>query len=116
MKSENWDCYYNILDPNKLWELLYNTIKKYLDIMCPIKFIRVQKNSPPWITHDILEAINDRNMLFKTACTNKTEENLRNARLQRNRVSRLINSSKETYIKETLENNRDKREILACVE
>ena len=82
-------------------------IQKHLDIMCPIKFIRIRKNSPPWITHEIVEAINDRNCSFKQAYNNNTEVNIKNARVQRNRVNKLIPSSKANYIKDTLDNNRD---------
>ena len=39
-------------------------------------------------------------MFFGAAHDNRTEENIRIARLQRNRVNRLIESVKETYIKE----------------
>ena len=96
LKYENWLNYYNTSDPATFWDIIHRLIQKHLDIMCPIK---IRKNSPPWITHDIVEAINDRNMLFKIAHNNKTEENIRVARLQRNRVNHLINVSKATYIK-----------------
>ena len=75
--------------------------------MCPIKFIRIRKNSPLWITREIVEAINDRNMCFKLARNDPTKVNVSNARIQRNRVNRLIIASKSSYIKDTLNNNRD---------
>ena len=34
-----------------------------------IKYIRVRTNSPPWITQEIVEAINDRNLLFNNGTT-----------------------------------------------
>ena len=70
--------------------------------MCPIKYIRIRENSPAWISQDIIEAINDRNLLYKTARTDNSVHNIKAARTQRNRVNKLINSAKTTYIKTTL--------------
>ena len=79
----------------------------HLNIMCPIKYIRIRTDSPPWITQEIIEAINDRNRLYRIVRNDNSLVNISNARTQRNRVNRLINMSKATYIKETLENNRN---------
>ena len=107
IERENWDIFYNTVDPSELWDIILNTITMHLDVMCPMKFIRIRENSPPWISQDIVEAINDRNSLYKTARMNNSELNIRNARSQRNRVNKLINNAKSAYIKTTLENNRD---------
>ena len=107
ISNENWNDFYKIVDPTEVWVYIKNIISKHLEILCPIKYIRVRQNSPPWITHDILEAINDRNLLFKLARSDNSELNIKNARSQGNRVNNLINSSKSTYIKDTLEANRD---------
>ena len=104
---EDWTYYYNLTNTAELWNFIMTLIQKHLDIMCPIKLIRIRKNSPPWITHEIVEAINDRNCSFKQAYNNNTEVNIKNARVQRNRVNKLITSSKANYIKDTLDNNRD---------
>ena len=75
--------------------------------MCPIKHIRIRKNSPPCITHEIVEMINDRNVLFKLAHNDPNAQNVRNARRLRNHINTLIATSKSTYIKDTLNNNKD---------
>ena len=103
IKNENWEIFYELDDPTELWNLIKDRILKHLDIMCPIKYI----NSPPWITHDIVEAINDRNQCYNLARHDNSDFNVRNARMQRNRVNKLINSTKSTYIKDTLEANKD---------
>ena len=107
LQHDDWNNYYNLSQPEDLWNIIYENILKHLNIMCPIKFIRIRKNSPPWITHEIVELINDRNALFKLAHNDPNEINMRNARMQRNRVNKLITTSKSTYIKDTLSNNRD---------
>ena len=107
LTGDDWNNYYDHTDPEELWNILYGTINKHLNIMCPIKYIRLRKNSPPWITQEIVEAINDRNKFSKMAHQDPTIENLSTARTHRNRVNRLIVNSKTTYIKDTLNNNRD---------
>ena len=107
LTKEIWDDFYNLVDPTELWTFIKDIILKHLDIMCPIKFIRIRINSPPWITLEIVEAINDRNAFYKEVRLNNSIENTTRARAQRNRVNKLINASKATYIKDTLENNRD---------
>ena len=105
--NDSWLAFYSSLDPTELWDYMRDIIEKHLNIMCPIKFIRVRLDSPPWITQEIVEAINDRNRLFKLARTDNSNEKITNARMQRNRVNILINNSKSAYIKETLDNNKD---------
>ena len=107
MRREDWNFFYNLTCPTHLWDFVCTKITTHLDIMCPIKFIRIRNNSPPWITHEIIEAINDRNLLYKLARINPTEQNIRAARMSRNRVNSLITTSKAMHIKETLRNNED---------
>ena len=107
MKREDWNTYYDLKDPTELWDSICKKINTHLNIMCPIKFIRIRQNSPPWITHEIVEAINDRNLSYKLSHREPTENNVRAARFNRNRVNMLITSSKATYIKETLNDNKD---------
>ena len=107
LNFEDWAMFYSLSDPTELWEMICRIIEKHLSIMCPIKNIRICKNSPPWISHEIVEAINDRNKSYKLAHREPTEINIRAARADRNRVNRLITSSKSTYIRETLNNTRD---------
>ena len=49
-EHEKWDNFYNILDPSDLWEFIKDIILRHLDIMCPVKYICVCSDSPPWIT------------------------------------------------------------------
>ena len=71
--------------------------------MCLIKYIRIRENSPASILQDIIEALNDRNLLYKIATNDyNSVMYINTARNQRNRVNKHINSAKAT-----LENNRD---------
>ena len=105
LQNDDWTEFYNVRDPNILWDILIHKINTHLSVMCPIKFIRVTINKPFWLSHHILESINDRNHLYKKAKNTKTHDDLMKAKLARNRTNKLINSSKEDFIKTSLENN-----------
>ena len=107
VKNENWNSYYDHTETSELWEYILTILKKHIDVMCPIKYMRVRVNSPPWITQDIIEAINDRNLLFKQAKISENLNDLRLARVARNRVNKLLQSSKADCIKETLKTHED---------
>ena len=89
-----------------LWEIIVSKINRHLDIMCPIKNLKITNKKPFWLSHHIIELINDRNKLFKIAKSTPTEENLNTARSARNRVNKLINTSKQDFVKESLEINK----------
>ena len=105
LSSLNWDFYFSETDPDILWAHLFGAITQHLSIMCPLKQIRVTNNPPPWITHYIFEAINDRNNLFTKAYKSGDYQDLVTARKSRNYVNKLINTSKSDFINETLDNN-----------
>ena len=75
--------------------------------MCPLKNIKVTCNIPFWINHHIIEAINDRNKLFRKAKLTGDTNILADARRARNRTNKLVNMARETFIKDTLELNRN---------
>ena len=107
LKSENWQPFYELTDPNELWDNILNKIRKHVDIMRPIKYIRIRNDSPPWITQDVLEMINDRSASFKIAKTSGLHEDLKNARRIRNETNTFIKFSKSKYLREILEQNKD---------
>ena len=93
-------------DPNVLWDIIYFKICKHLDIMCPLKYLRVSTKKPFWLSHHIIELINDRNKMYKIAISIPNKENLTKARSARNRVNKSINTSKQDFVKETLDLNK----------
>ena len=97
LSSTNWDDVFEIDDPNDIWNLIYNKLSDILQTMCPIKNIRVTKSKPFWLTHHILEAINDRNKSYAEAKKSDNKYDLARARLARNRTNKLINSAKEEF-------------------
>ena len=67
IENNNWLEFYSSLNPGEIWDCMQNIIVKHLNVMCPIKYIRIRTNSPYWITQEIVEAINDRNLSNRMA-------------------------------------------------
>ena len=98
---------FNATDPNIMWDLILERINTHLEVMCPLKYLKVSNHRPYWLSNHIIEAINDRNALFRRAKNSGTHADLQLAREARNRTNKLVNSSKEEFIKESLETNRN---------
>ena len=107
LSNDDWVFFYKERDPNILWDLLLEKINTHLSIMCPIKYIKVSTNKPFWLSHHIFESINDRNNQYKNAKLTNDPDDLSRARQARNRTNKLINSAKEDFIKDSLENSRN---------
>ena len=104
---ENWDVFYASTDPTQLWNFILDIIHKHINIMCPIKFINIRTNSPPWITQEVVEAINDRNALFSKFHKKDGDVDIAMARQARNNTNKLVLNAKSEYIKNALEQNKD---------
>ena len=103
--AEDWETYYNLVDPSDLWDFIITIIRRHLDVMCPLKFIRI--DSQPWINQEVIELINDRNMSYKMAITSGTYEDICTARRARNRINSFIKIVKSNYKKEKLDQHKN---------
>ena len=106
LTNSNWDNYFRENDPNALWDMLLECILSILNVMCPFKHVKVSIKRPYWLSHHIIESINDRNKLFRLAKASGDPTVFASARIARNRTNKLINSSKEDFIKDSLEANK----------
>ena len=105
LENENLENLYATTEPNCIWDIIVDKINTQLTVMCPIQNLKVSTNTPFWLSHHIIEAINDRNKLFKSAKITGDQNILSNTRLARNRTNKLITAC-ETFIKDTLESNK----------
>ena len=107
VETEDWTHFYTLANPIELWDFLLSVVQKHIDIMCPIKFIKIRTNSPPWITQDVIESINDRNHLYSKMQIKIDDGDMTQARRARNRTNKLILNAKADYIKTTLGQHKD---------
>ena len=102
--TANWDHFYDLKHPTDLCFFIQKTIVDHINVMCPLRFMKIRTNSPPWITQEVIEAINDRNTFYRQSRPSNDPSDLKAARVARNRVNCLLQKSKAEYIRETLYN------------
>ena len=107
IRNENWNPFYEIESPIELWNFIKRIVKTFIDIMCPIKYMKIRTNSPPWITQEVIEAMNDRKTLYRKHKQTGNLADFRSAQHARNRVNCLLQNAKAEYIKQTLNTHKD---------
>ena len=70
----------------------------HADTHCPVKDIRVRKDSPHWFSRELLEEIYQRDRLYNQAKFSKEVDDWEIFKRKRKEVKKLINQAKETYI------------------
>ena len=99
-------------DPNKLWDLMKNSILNAIDKQCPLKQIKVKDRNDPWITQEIVELINDKDETRKNA--NKDEDWAR-ARTLKHLVNNTLKNAKIYVILSTLYDKTDAKKFWKTV-
>ena len=102
----DWDSYFLETNPNVTWDKIMDNIVKIINVMCPLKQIKIFLNKPYWLSHHMKESINERNKLYRDAKVSGDPTTLTSARGARNRTNKLINSAKEDFIKDSRETNK----------
>ena len=64
-------------------------------------FVKAKKD--PWMTNEILEIIIDKDEALRRAKRNKTEANMNEARLFKNRAKSVVQKAQASYIKDRLQ-------------
>ena len=77
-------------------------IRNTIDKMCPLKEITIKDRGDPWLSHELIEMIRDKDLLRKAAKRSRDEEDWRLAKLARNEVKYALSNAKAEYIKDSL--------------
>ena len=102
-----WRSFWNKTnDPNTLWEVMLHIITESIDVLCPMKRMRLRKNVPGWITKDTIEAISTKRDLLSTALKTELENDWDRFKHQKNLVRRMLTKAKQHVIVSALEENR----------
>ena len=105
--QSDWDEYFVSDDVEWCWEYIDEKIIRYLDRVCPRKKFRVNEIRDPWVTDDILEQIKDKDSYVKIAKRSGGSEDWQRAKLERNRVGRLVELTKAEFLKDQQEQLAD---------
>ena len=103
----DWAEFENSEDPNIQWDHLLLNMTKALDLICPIRELRVVDNKPEWLTNELLVNMRQQDKAFKRARRTNNHEDWGQARHLRNEVSMQIKTDKANVIKGKLEQHEN---------
>ena len=84
----DWTEFYNLDTVDELWDDFLSRVTTIADTLCPIRKIKI-KDKPeqdPWVSHEILEMIQDKIGLQKLAHVSKSNDDILRAKAARIRL------------------------------
>ena len=107
LRNVNWAAVTNCININEAWNNFRTIFIKILDEVAPIKQVRINTRTEPWMTSTILELIRERDKaLFNSNKNRKNKELRKQFNSLRNKVQREIRSAKANYFKNKIEENK----------
>ena len=103
----DWGDFYEADNPTECWEIIESTVRGYLNRVCPQKLFKVKELREPWVTNELLEEIKYKDRLVRVAKRSGKLEDWRRARMERNKVGRLVETTKGEFLKEQQEELAD---------
>ena len=106
--QQDWAEYYTLDTVDEIWDCFLTHVSNVADTLCPTKKIKI-KDKPeqdPWITHEILEMIQDKIRFQKLALVSKDIVDIGRAKAARNETKAAIKNARLNYIKDNLEIHR----------
>ena len=104
--NKNWAEFYNITDPDELWEIMQTNIFDILSVMCPIKIKSIFADKPEWLTDELLGLMKQRNLYVKLSREKGAVLYYQLSRFLRNKCNKMVNSAKGDFIKPKLEESK----------
>ena len=105
--DHRWLDFWDSLSVTSMWNILYRIILDSLNSILPKRRIRIKANNPEWFTKEVLDIITAKNKCFRKAKNNPGDEQLwKEYRASNLAAKRAVQTSKSTYIKTSLNNNR----------
>ena len=107
LRNIDWSTVTNCSDVNEAWYNFKTRFIDVLDVVAPIKHVRIKTRTEPWINSMILELIWERDRLLFESNKDKANKELRKEfNMLRNKVQREIRIAKTNYFKDKIEENK----------
>ena len=74
--------------------------------MCPIKRRRAKDRNDPWLTNEIIDLIQAKNLAWKKAKRTQDPDDRERARVLRNRTKHVIRQAKSNFVQDYLDNDQ----------
>ena len=98
----NWK--FHVRDVNTKCDLLINNILKILNEVAPIRQIKIKPYFKPWWNENVRQAVQLRDSSYKTYRADKTNDNLKYYKANRNNVVKVIRKEKQKYFECNIDN------------
>ena len=103
-----WDCAFVFEDTNDVVDAWYNVFNDIIDEHLPLKQKRVKRKiQPKWFNTEILKGIKARDKLLNKARKSQTERDWNAFKRAKNTVTQLIRSTKQSYFKDKVTENKN---------
>ena len=102
LKQTQWPVISDLSDVNEAWLCWKNIFLETLNKHAPFRKIRTRNKQSPWITRDLKEEMQSRDLLLKRATKSANEDDWLIYRQKRNRVNKLIFKTKKIYYEDKL--------------
>ena len=112
LNQTDWSDLFLCQDVNEAMCIFNNKLLAVLDKVAPIKQVRIKQNSEPWVTSQILDAINHRDSLYYKFRKHKSSDLYSDYCQARNKVQKLVKSAKTNYINNQIDLNKNKSKQL----
>ena len=100
-----WKTFWSANDVDTQWETLLSIINSVLDDCCPVGNIQINSNGNEWLTNEVIEAIHEKNRLYRKACKSSSEQNWDQYKISRKYARNLLLNTKEAVLKTQLNEN-----------
>ena len=109
----DWSVITNCTDVNEAWSKFQSVFISTLDMLAPLKKVRIKQRSEAWMNKNILSLIRERNAAYKKMKRNMKDEKLSELyRKLRNLVQREVKKAKLEYLQNEIEgNNKDLKKL-----
>ena len=110
--SKVFDCQ----DVDEALDVFNSAFLLSLDMVAPIKKVRIKQRTEKWINDDILEAIKLRNASFLDFKHKKDQNSFSEYKKQRNEVIRMVTKAKQNYFSEKImEHKKEPKKLWKCL-
>ena len=107
LSKVDWDKFYDLKDPDIVWEFLLTQITSILDKICPIRTFHIKNYRPDWMTTDLIEQIKDRDYFYKKPKRTGDKDAWNIAKFLRNSTNGNIRQAKRDFILKELKHNEN---------
>ena len=106
LRLEKWDDVLICEDVEEAYDVFWKKFHYYFDKHFPYEEPKQKRHtsSKPWITEGILRSIKKRNAMYKKSINTPSEENTKQYKKYRNKLTSIIRSSRKLFYSRQLEN------------